>query len=540
MTKAQLKSVVIPKMSEQLQKLGWYPVRNKKSGCLFKNGCILTFGSEYLTETKYEIGCVPDVKHNYTESDTVTRNGWMIEKDGYLLAMDSIPASVVKALSTEQYFEDQVILSLLKRINRYADMSYTELVNIRMNRQLVESIGTANILQEYNGQLRDTMMIRCCEDSDKLESGYYKIVAADDNSMTFVKLEQKEDYTLMLKGEKIRLATSEIVSLFKGGVAKVAAFAAARVPVYKELVAKVTSYECKKIPNEFYNLGLSNRQLELLGYAVSKVANVIPLLGKSTSCSYEFADVLAMTRCDLGRLLDNTVSVDSESLITNILVSGLNLNRFISDEKSVIDSEMVKMMLYDFERDFEDFRISSVLNYAAMDVQSTEDEKYAKIIYSYGEAESSFYKGIDGYADFYGKRNGITDIITTIKDNGVRDKTGYHILIDSLERSKIFAFFAIPGAMVNDAVCWNDLLQKFINEAQYVEWSAENGLMLKTIYGNLGRDDNGVIFFYSNGRPRLRSITLKDSKDGYEKTFFYGEDLLLSNICNISDCSFKW
>lgn len=122
----------------------------------------------------------------------------------------------------------------------------------------------------------------------------------------------------------------------------------------------------------------------------------------------------------------------------------------------------------------------------------------------------------------------------------MRDKTGYHILIDSLERSKIFAFFAIPGAMVNDAVCWNDLLQKFINEAQYVEWSAENGLMLKTIYGNLGRDDNGVIFFYSNGRPRLRSITLKDSKDGYEKTFFYGEDLLLSNICNISDCSFKW
>lgn len=73
--------------------------------------------------------------------------------------------------------------------------------------------------------------------------------------------------------------------------------------------------------------------------------------------------------------------------------------------------------------------------------------------------------------------------------------------------------------MINDAVCWNDLLQKFINEAQYVEWSAENGLMLKTIYGNLGRDDNGVIFFYSNGRPRLRSITLKDSKDGYEKTF---------------------
>ena len=34
------------------------------------------------------------------------------------VAMDSIPASVVKALSTEQYFEDQVILSLLKRINR--------------------------------------------------------------------------------------------------------------------------------------------------------------------------------------------------------------------------------------------------------------------------------------------------------------------------------------------------------------------------------------------------------------------------------------
>lgn len=529
MTKAQLNSVVIPKMCKLLEDYGWFPVATRKSGCFFKNGCVLTFGSEYSTVKDYEEGCLPSVKHNYTESDVVTRNGWMIEKDGYLIATDSLPASIVQVLVTDDYSENPKILELLRRINSYADMGFTELASICMNHKMIETTTTTNILQEYDGKLRDTMMVKCLTDTEKLSAGYYKIVASDDTGMNFVRVQQKEDYSIVIGRIVYRLETSEVIKLFKDKVMKIAAYAPAKVTVYKDLVLRVAKHEYRKLPEEFYSLGLNNEQLKVLGYAIGKAANLIPLLNKKVDCSFEFVDALTMTRTDLSRLAEIAVTKDTESIIANIIMTGLNLDKFVMDYgNSLCDYESLEMALHDFDLDYLDF-IGSIQQTDKN--AEAENSRIAKIMFSYGERQVTSYNGKDEYAVFYGKQYGIQELMIEMVNAGIPIENGYRMLVDShVDRTKLFTFFAMPGAEVVNGVVWNELLTGFINELQYIEWTTQNGLMIQTHYGRLGRDDNGIIFFYSNGAPRVRSISVK-GKDN-EKTFFYGENILLNNISN--------
>lgn len=532
MTKAQLNSVVIPKMCKLLEYYGWFPVATRKSGCFFKNGCVLTFGSEYSTVKDYEEGCLPSVKHNYTESDVVTRNGWMIEKDGYLIATDSLPASIVQVLVTDDYSENPKILELLKRINSYADMGFTELASICMNHQMIETTTTANILQECGGKLRDTMMVKCLTNTEKLSSGYYKIVDSDDTGMNFVRVQQKEDYSIAIGRVVYRLETPEVIKLFKDKVMKIAAYAPAKVTVYKDLVLRVAKHEYRKLPEEFYRLGLNNEQLKVLGYAIGKAANLIPLLNKKVNCSFEFVDALTMAKSDLSRLAEVAVTKDTESMIANIIMTGLNLDKFVMNYDGLCDYESLEMTLHDFDLDYSDF-IGSVQQ-ADMNAEA-EKSRIAKIMFSYGERQMTSYSGKNGYAEFYGKQYGIRELMIEMMNTGTSTENGYRMFVDShIDRTKLFTFFAIPGAEVANGVVWNELLTGFINELQYIEWTTQNGLMIQTHYGRLGRDDNGIIFFYSNGVPRVRSISVK-GKDN-EKTFFYGENILLNNISDSHMC----
>ena len=496
----------------------WIPVTSKKSGCLWKNGCVLTMGS-YYDKSDFEVGCLVSVKHSFKESDIGMRNGWMVEKDGYIIGADNFQTNILTALNESDYAQQASVIQLIEQLNSFAEMSYTETLDKRMNHQTKYVKKAANVLSESDKQLRDTALFKCVREISTLKRGYYRIISANDTIVHFVNLLQKEDGEVEITAEPYALKSDIFQKLFKLKVFCVADFIPMQINAPVDVVCKISEYPSFRIPDIFYDLGLDNEQLGVLSYAAASAVNVIPLLNKQTRVSYEFINALKRPCKGLAKLYNAAITKESESAVAQVVMAGLNLNNFVTT--SNFDREMLLMQLEDFNAEYQYF-----LDDLGAQVYNSDQ---AKQMYSYRLLGKEAYESAEGFLKFDCEYYGMSDLAEQLIGNGIVESEVYKMsLCNVTDTQKLYAYFAIPGAEYCKGIYWNDLLKCLLDEAQYVAWSAALGLHIYTRFGRIGRDDNGIILYYNEDTPRFRSVTIETNDN--RQTFFYGEELINSYV----------
>lgn len=521
MTKYKMQELIVPKIARLLSDYDWKFVRNAETGILYKDGYVLQLGcgvQNLLTE-RLDDGCVYAVSLNFDASTVNGKvNGWFIEKNGYVVANGIVSSGAENALVEDDVAEKdaQELQFLLNRINCVTEKSDAALTDDCFGFDNVLIPETVYKFTITDSKLRDTMMFAVLKDGYSIPKNIYRVVVVDGDVLECIAVSLDSNGELLVaSGRRLRFPVDEYKQGAGKGDVRVVASSKVNQTVEKRMFVK-TDFSYYSVPEELLDLQLTRKHLLNVQKGIKVCANVTPLLCGYDTVSDYFLEALTIPVYGICDLCDKKIEADCMDLIGQVLKSQYSLARFYQS-----DAEYLKMLLNDFETDC-----------AAMKPEYgivPEDEALYKIMMSYGRAVTEDKPVHEQFLEFRGEQEGLLSVATEIAQMGNFTGEFYSMSwreVSAENKKKLFKYFALKDLAISEGISWADILAGIFEQIQYLKFYPDLGFIISTIFSDFGRDDNSVIAYYDNKKPRWRGIRIN------EKSFWYGDESVTGILTN--------
>lgn len=509
MTKQEMVTVVRPGMLRILREHGWYGVYNEDSGVLWKDGNWLVFGLALNEESKQEKGFVricgvtqqPEVVHGKW-------GGWFVERDGFVIKIGSVPTAVIPIIkSATECTEKQVqeFESFLQEIEEAASMDYGQALSCRYGMRVYEIPCQKQRFVKSDRKLRDTLMLEIADGISGIKGGYYQVINVCDGKINFVRvnLDEEQRNLVVVDMQNYVIDASGLQTLLGSKYARVVELQRYQSSVSVDGFGRLSEYDIDKIPKEFLDYGLTEKQLMMLGYGIKKCVNVIPLLDRKAEYTVNVIDAMNAPVVGLDNLVGKGFDQRTLEGLTYTISRQYNLQPYLQEG---LDREYLDIMISDFEQELRE-RCGSTFD-------------GAKIMFSYGREGEC----LEDFVRFRGEQEGLHNTAEIMLSNGICAKDEVKLPWRYLDNKKeLFAYFALEGYSVGGK-SWSAMLTGIFENATYLKFDLRLGFMIVTRYGNFGRDDNGVILYFDDGTARWRTVSVN------EKVVGYGDDSAIALI----------
>lgn len=520
MTKQQMTRVILPVLSKSLLAMGWFCVVNRQSGWYWKNGCVLRVGLSNEETGNMKYGCLERLESCYTPEGVHGKaHGWFIEKDNFVVAVGTFTESMAAALVSEVNVEDNKALAqFFVKIEKVANSTSEELFSERIGYVTEYSVEIHQKFSVCDKKVKDTMMFCIVKDIQTLRRGVYRIVDVSKECVTAIGVMIDDSSEIIVVHKQPTVLPWDIFNkLVTAGLIKCVELVNEERKTPVKRLSRISDLPTASIPENFLNYGLTSGQLYSVSRGIAEFANITPLLNKGISATEELIQALKLPIYGVENLINRTIPADVIRVLIPLISGGLNFGRFIQD---VVDADYLTMQLNDFEDEWSNVKEHYELN--------QRDAILGKIMFSYGKLPENTDDLQAQFIKFRGEQDGLVSVATEILENGVFDGEQWSLPWRAVKnRTDVYKYLSFPDLILPDGSAWNEKLRVLIDEIQYLCFDTVLGFSVLTRLGRIGRDQNSVIAYYSDDKPRWRGVYING------KAYCYGDSMFSDVLCGV-------